>query len=576
MALIICTECNKEISSLAKSCPNCGFPIKSKIIQWDIENENKKKQEKRKFLESLDEKIPLRESKVRNAKGKNKNTGCFGALLIFLILVIIVIFNSTDNNDNSPEYTSKTSSKGISSSPSVEIKYSKVSLNVRKKPNGKSRVLKVLKPNEKVTTKGEQENGFTQILNSNNRIYGWCATKYLQDSPLSKSQLEEKELRKNENRKINYRIIEKKDIGLNRFNCKIEIQVDKIPNNDEFKKLGLNIWSNGYKQWGEFNLWMYLPDMDKNFAAYCLFEFSQNGLISSDFFSNRKAGEKIDSTNEIKKEFDVSEVDREDNNSGFVDPFSLKQGEKWAISKETPLMPEIAPSNPMEALEKIKYIPAENYIIIVSVREKENNTWYEVKVLNQNNNLIGKGWINSIALIGQTLQLVESEYATEDYAETNKAKDLANKKATKEQVETKVIATVEIIQSGVLRSNPSPIDSILLKLKKGTLVDVIDIENNYYKVLYKNHVGYINNVFIDGPKHIKTAESRNKKSNLSAAKSISLAKRKRIFYELVKYQDQTGNDVLAYFVIAERFNITVEKTREIGFEGLRNKWTMPK
>lgn len=30
MALIKCPECNKEISSFAESCPNCGFPIHSK------------------------------------------------------------------------------------------------------------------------------------------------------------------------------------------------------------------------------------------------------------------------------------------------------------------------------------------------------------------------------------------------------------------------------------------------------------------------------------------------------------------------------------------------------------------
>lgn len=27
MALITCPECGKQISDLAQSCPNCGFPI---------------------------------------------------------------------------------------------------------------------------------------------------------------------------------------------------------------------------------------------------------------------------------------------------------------------------------------------------------------------------------------------------------------------------------------------------------------------------------------------------------------------------------------------------------------------
>jgi hypothetical protein len=135
---------------------------------------------------------------MKNDKEKSKNSGCLGILILFVILALIVIFNSTDDNDYSYNNNSETSSESISKSSSVSIKYSKVSLNVRKRPNGNSRVLKVLKPNEKVTTKGVQENGFTQILDSSNRNYGWCATKYLQDFPLSESQLVEIEEKKKE------------------------------------------------------------------------------------------------------------------------------------------------------------------------------------------------------------------------------------------------------------------------------------------------------------------------------------------------------------------------------------------
>ena len=30
MSLIICPECKKEVSNMAKICPNCGFPINEK------------------------------------------------------------------------------------------------------------------------------------------------------------------------------------------------------------------------------------------------------------------------------------------------------------------------------------------------------------------------------------------------------------------------------------------------------------------------------------------------------------------------------------------------------------------
>jgi len=47
MALINCPECKKEISDMAESCPNCGFPIAKKAalkpalpaMLWDSEEE---------------------------------------------------------------------------------------------------------------------------------------------------------------------------------------------------------------------------------------------------------------------------------------------------------------------------------------------------------------------------------------------------------------------------------------------------------------------------------------------------------------------------------------------------------
>lgn len=38
MSLILCPECNKEISSFASSCPNCGFPINGNNQQPDSFN----------------------------------------------------------------------------------------------------------------------------------------------------------------------------------------------------------------------------------------------------------------------------------------------------------------------------------------------------------------------------------------------------------------------------------------------------------------------------------------------------------------------------------------------------------
>jgi uncharacterized membrane protein YdbT with pleckstrin-like domain len=38
MALINCPECGKQVSTAAKSCPSCGFPIAEKVSQTDVSN----------------------------------------------------------------------------------------------------------------------------------------------------------------------------------------------------------------------------------------------------------------------------------------------------------------------------------------------------------------------------------------------------------------------------------------------------------------------------------------------------------------------------------------------------------
>lgn len=90
----------------------------------------------------------------------------------------------------------------------------------------------------------------------------------------------------------------------------------------------------------------------------------------------------------------------------FANSQSLKVGESCFVSKETPLMPEIEPSDPLSALEKVKSIPSGYLIKILSKKELNNSPWYEVEVYNGGNR-VGKGWINSQALMYQTLKYSE-------------------------------------------------------------------------------------------------------------------------------------------------------------------------
>ena len=54
MALIQCPECNCEISSKAKICPKCGYPLESKdIINASIEKQGKKIVKNKKIIISI-------------------------------------------------------------------------------------------------------------------------------------------------------------------------------------------------------------------------------------------------------------------------------------------------------------------------------------------------------------------------------------------------------------------------------------------------------------------------------------------------------------------------------------------
>ena len=43
MALIECPECKQQVSSEAKSCPHCGYPLKQKVIEEKPKDDEKRK-----------------------------------------------------------------------------------------------------------------------------------------------------------------------------------------------------------------------------------------------------------------------------------------------------------------------------------------------------------------------------------------------------------------------------------------------------------------------------------------------------------------------------------------------------
>ena len=87
---------------------------------------------------------------------------------------------------------------------------------------------------------------------------------------------------------------------------------------------------------------------------------------------------------------------------------SLKVGQLIELSKKTPLMPELEPTDATAALGKVRDLSPKTTIKVLKIATKKNTPWYFVEATN----LGTTGWINSIVLIGQT-QVDTSQYFEE-------------------------------------------------------------------------------------------------------------------------------------------------------------------
>lgn len=91
----------------------------------------------------------------------------------------------------------------------------------------------------------------------------------------------------------------------------------------------------------------------------------------------------------------------------FGRPQDLKSGARYRLSRETPLVPERHPADPLKAVASIRSIPIGAIITILGVdRGDASNPWCHVKVVTASGADLGDGWVNSDALIGQEIRLI--------------------------------------------------------------------------------------------------------------------------------------------------------------------------
>lgn len=79
----------------------------------------------------------------------------------------------------------------------------------------------------------------------------------------------------------------------------------------------------------------------------------------------------------------------------------LRVGQVFQLAKETPLMPELEPSDPMAALLRMKTLAAGSYIKVQRISIKEGDPWYQVEGYSSSGYRVATGWIKSMALWGQ-------------------------------------------------------------------------------------------------------------------------------------------------------------------------------
>ena len=93
---------------------------------------------------------------------------------------------------------------------------------------------------------------------------------------------EEEPMQNIESSLLKYDIIEKKDIsfaGNSRMVNRVLLNVTELQSEEVMKVTAREIWENGNKNWDEFTVFMYLPEMDVEWVAYGIGEFRPTGLL---------------------------------------------------------------------------------------------------------------------------------------------------------------------------------------------------------------------------------------------------------------------------------------------------------
>jgi len=207
----------------------------------------------------------------------------------------------------------------------------------------------------------------------------------------------------------NFSVI-KEDVFHN-FKRSLDIRIDKRVSEEELRTIALELKASDSKSYDRTFICFYLPGMEVGAGAWATSHFDPDLKITFNEWATKEGVAKLQRL--VKKAPDGT--DSRESASGHhrespeVDPRHLRKGRAYTVSKETPLMPSHNPADPIAAIQQMKRIPAGGRFRIIGQIQKRNKPWYEVTAWDSKRKKIGRGWINSIALVGQDLSPLSTE-----------------------------------------------------------------------------------------------------------------------------------------------------------------------
>ena len=154
---------------------------------------------------------------------------------------------------------------------------------------------------------------------------------------------------------LKYEIISKQDksyMNTSRMTCNVLLDVVSLPTDDEIVRTAKSIWESGYKDWKEFSVSVFLPEINAETFGYAIVNFTDKGFSNFFKYENVLMGTKWAENNiGASAQTEISEARQgliEDNQTKLKEysinisivPAAEKQI-KVKIEKANPIHPEL-------------------------------------------------------------------------------------------------------------------------------------------------------------------------------------------------------------------------------------------